>query len=90
MQRPQEKEKKQEDRAELLEMGVHVPTHSSLSLPAFLRELSLRLSTLPLFDPHVHKFTRNHTHIKTHMRLQMHKKKRHQMDSLSPTHITES
>lgn len=48
MQRPQEREKKQADRAELL-----VYSSLSLSLPDFLRDLSLHLSTLPLFDPHV-------------------------------------
>lgn len=47
MRRPQEKEKKQEDRAELLEMGVHLPSHSSFFL-ALLRELSLHLFILPV------------------------------------------
>lgn len=53
MQRPQEREKKQEDRAELLVRGVHRP----LSLPLFPFQLSLGiclcLSILPLFDPHM-------------------------------------
>lgn len=40
MPRPQEKEEKQKDRAELLARGVHLPSYSSLSLPAFLRETS--------------------------------------------------
>ena len=53
MRRPQEKEKKQEDRAELLEMGVHLPSHSSFLL-ALLGELSLHLFILPLWDPHMH------------------------------------
>lgn len=43
MRRPQEKEEKQKDRAELLARGVHLPSHSSLSLLAFLREMSLSL-----------------------------------------------
>lgn len=51
MQRPQEREKKQEDRAELLVKGVHLPF--SLLLSPFQFSLGSCLSILSLFDPDV-------------------------------------
>lgn len=87
MRRPQEKEKKQEDRAELLEMGVHLPSHSSFLL-ALLGELSLHLFILPLWDPHMHAWKRT-LNRKYTLGQKREKNGTHQVISLFPTHITE-